>query len=174
MTRDITSSLHYRLVCLNIRAFPLRFSWNLSTQEENQQRKNRGSVPNCESSDRTRDICSNWKSEEINYECYSLMSSCVQLVVTPWTVAHQAPWKLNLSCTSCINRWILYHWATREAPILHFILAKRQRSEKFSKHSMKNDVAGFHRKAFCVASLGTGYVCDSSSKFEHVQYPQIL
>ena len=60
---------------------------------------------------------------------------------TPWTVAHQSPlsvgfsgknteavaishsrwsfwptdWTLGHSWVSCIGRWILYHWATREA-----------------------------------------------------------
>ena len=31
------------------------------------------------------------------------------------------------SCVSCINRWILYHWVTRETPTLHLILTKRLR-----------------------------------------------
>ena len=31
---------------------------------------------------------------------------------------------------TCIGRWILYHCATWEAPILHFILAKRLRSDQ--------------------------------------------
>ena len=60
--------------------------------------------------------------------------------VTSWTVANQAPlsmgslrqqyWvaisfsrgssqprnQIHISCVSCIGRWILYHWATWEAP----------------------------------------------------------
>ena len=31
---------------------------------------------------------------------------------------------------TCIGRWILYHCVTWEAPILHFILAKRLRSDQ--------------------------------------------
>ena len=34
-----------------------------------------------------------------------------------------------VSCIFCIGRQILYHWATREAPIPHWILAKGPRSE---------------------------------------------
>ena len=63
--------------------------------------------------------------------------SCVQLLETPWTVAHQAPLSMGFlrqeywsglpfpspgdppnpgmsSCISCIGRWILYHWVTWE------------------------------------------------------------
>ena len=61
---------------------------------------------------------------------------------TPWTVACQAPlsigisqarilewvaisfsrgssWPRNWACVSCVGRWILYHWATREAHANH-------------------------------------------------------
>ena len=79
----------------------------------------------------------------------------IQPSATPWTVACQAPLSVEFfrqqywsrlpfsyssrssqprdrtcnSCIFCIGRLILYHWATREAPILHWILAKRPRSE---------------------------------------------
>ena len=33
--------------------------------------------------------------------------------------------RMFIFCISCIGRWILYHWAIREAPILPLILAKR-------------------------------------------------
>ena len=63
------------------------------------------------------------------------MLSCVQLFATSWTVVHQAPlsWQEYWSglpfllqgifltqglkpclCSSCIGKWILYHWATWE------------------------------------------------------------
>ena len=64
--------------------------------------------------------------------------SCVWLFATPWTVAHQAPLCMRFfqarilewvaiffsrgssiprdqTPVSCIGRWILHHWATREA-----------------------------------------------------------
>ena len=65
--------------------------------------------------------------------------SCVQLFVTPWTVAHQTPlwyfpdniqewvaiffsraysWIHYLTCFSHNGRSILYHWTTREAHVL--------------------------------------------------------
>ena len=66
--------------------------------------------------------------------------SCVQLFVNPWTAVHQAPLSMGFSSArilewvvtsssrgspwpkdpkqvswvSCIGRWILHHWATRE------------------------------------------------------------
>ena len=66
------------------------------------------------------------------------MLSCVQLFVTPWTVACQAPLSMEIlqaiilewvaisssrgsspprdwTCVSCIGRLILYHWATWES-----------------------------------------------------------
>ena len=67
--------------------------------------------------------------------------SYVQLFATPWAVAYQASLSMGflrqeyllewvaISCSRessqprdqthifCIGRWILYHWATREAPI---------------------------------------------------------
>ena len=67
---------------------------------------------------------------------YTCALSRVQLLVTPWTVARQAPLSMGfprhesgsglpfpalgdlpnqVSCASCIGRWILYHWATWEA-----------------------------------------------------------
>ena len=82
------------------------------------------------------------------------------------------PGSLEIKPTSLAAHALAGGFFTTESPgkppLLHFILAKRQRSEKFSKGSIKNYFAGFYRKAFYVASLGTGYVCDSSSKFEHV------
>ena len=68
--------------------------------------------------------------------CVYVARSCVQLFVTPWTVAHQFPlsigfsrqeyleWvaiscsrrssqprdRTHVSCVSCIGRWVLYHW----------------------------------------------------------------
>ena len=70
------------------------------------------------------------------------LTSCIQLFVTPWTVAHQAPVSMgfprqeywsgllfsfpgessrfrDLTCASCIGRWILYLWTTREAQDIH-------------------------------------------------------
>ena len=74
-------------------------------------------------------------------------NSCVRLIATPWTAAHQAPLSVGfsrqeywsvlafpspgglpdlgmepVSCVSCsIDRWILYHCATRESPLcLHY------------------------------------------------------
>ena len=60
--------------------------------------------------------------------------SCVRLFATPWTVAHQAPLSMDFSSKNtgvgchalpqgifpprdqtCTDRWIPYHWATREA-----------------------------------------------------------
>ena len=70
------------------------------------------------------------------------MLSCIQVFVTPWTVASQASLSMgfsrqeywsglsfpppgglpdsgmkSVSCISYIGRWILYHWATWEAQI---------------------------------------------------------
>ena len=62
---------------------------------------------------------------------------------TPWTVTHQVPLSMGLSrqeycsglpfpssgeslwprtwtCVSCIGQWVLYHWATREAPKIDY------------------------------------------------------
>ena len=74
--------------------------------------------------------------------------SCVQLFVTPWTVAYQAPLSMELSrqeywsrlpfptpgnlprdwthvsCISCIVRWILYYCTTWEAIYTHIIFLK--------------------------------------------------
>ena len=64
----------------------------------------------------------------------------VWLFVTLWTVAHQISearlleWVAisfsmgssqprNPTCVSCIGKWILYHWATREAPSFLFIVS---------------------------------------------------
>ena len=66
--------------------------------------------------------------------------NCVQLLATPWTIARQAPLPMGfprqgywsglpfsspkdlsdqgIERISCIGRWILYHWATREAPAM--------------------------------------------------------
>ena len=81
--------------------------------------------------------------------------SHVQLSAASWTVAYQAPLPMEffrqqywsrlpfsyasrssqprdrncVSCIFCIGRKILYHWATREAPILGWILDKRPRSK---------------------------------------------
>ena len=58
--------------------------------------------------------------------------SCVPLFAAPWTVAHGisqarilewvaisfsrgSSWPRDQTCVSCTGRWILYHWATREA-----------------------------------------------------------
>ena len=78
-------------------------------------------------------------------------------MLTPWTVAHQAPLSMGflkqeywswlpfpplgdlldpdikpVSCVSCIGRWILYHWATWEA--------RRQGSVQFSCSVMTNSL----------------------------------
>ena len=39
-------------------------------------------------------------------------------LAAPWHVA--SPWTSDGTRISCIDRWILYHWTTREALILHF------------------------------------------------------
>ena len=81
------------------------------------------------------------------YECACLLS-CVQLLVTPWTVACEAPlsmgfsrqeywrelpfptlgdppdqWIEPFSWVSCIGRWILYHRTACEAPCVLCIAA---------------------------------------------------
>ena len=90
--------------------------------------------------------------------------SHVWLFATPWTVAHQAPLEVHgilqarilewvaipssrrsflprdlthASWVSCIGRWILYHWATWEAPpaptgqhFTHIISGNSHKSEK--------------------------------------------
>ena len=84
-----------------------------------------------------------WPKKEIR--SYFLMLLFSRWVVsdffeTPWTVAHQVPcswdfpgkntgvgchsllwgssWPTHWTWVSCIGRWILYHWATREACFL--------------------------------------------------------
>ena len=78
-----------------------------------------------------------------------MVLSSVRLFVTPWTLAHQVPLSMEfsrqeywnglpfptpgnllnpgieptVSCVSCIGRWILYHWATREFHIRLFLNA---------------------------------------------------
>ena len=80
---------------------------------------------------------------------HTCMLSHVQLFATPWTVAHQDPlpmgfprqeywsglpfpppgifptWedRTQISCIFCIERWILYHWATWEAQTTTDILS---------------------------------------------------
>ena len=81
------------------------------------------------------------------YECACLLS-CVQLLVTPWTVACEAPlsmgfsrqeywrelpfptlgdppdqWIEPVSWVSCIGRWILYYRTACEAPCVLCIAA---------------------------------------------------
>ena len=71
--------------------------------------------------------------------CCLVTQSCLTLFVIQWTVGHQAPlsmgffqeriaervdiffsrgssWLRDWTCISCISRWTLYYWATREAP----------------------------------------------------------
>ena len=73
--------------------------------------------------------------------------SCVQLFVTPRTVAHQGSYihgifqarilervaihtssgtslPKNQTCVSCIGRWIFYHWATWEVPPKTWVILK--------------------------------------------------
>ena len=78
----------------------------------------------------------------------SLVSESYPTHVTPWTVAHQllCPWDFpgkntgvgcyflfqvtflsqtqGQTCVSCIGRWILYHWATREAQWIAYLPSK--------------------------------------------------
>ena len=77
------------------------------------------------------------------------MLSCVRLFVTPWTTARQVPLSMRFSrqeywsgppfpppgdgysltrdpaCVFCNGRWILYHWATQEAPSYWSLLFHR-------------------------------------------------
>ena len=78
--------------------------------------------------------------------------SCVWLFVTSWTAAHQASMSMefsrkeywsglplpsprdlldlgteHVSCISCIGKWILYHWATWEAPYYGVLLKQMAR-----------------------------------------------
>ena len=46
-------------------------------------------------------------------------------------------WPRDQICVSCIGRWILHHWATQEALILHLNLAKRLRSKGWRLASHK-------------------------------------
>ena len=82
-----------------------------------------------------------WNCIETFHMCVFSVTSPVRLFVTPWTVVSQTPlsmafsrqknWQVaisyskgsswprdrtHISCISCIDRWILYHWATWEAP----------------------------------------------------------
>ena len=76
-----------------------------------------------------------------------MLLSCVRLFATPWTVAHQAPLSMGFSRQrywsgisfpspgdlpnpgmepACLKSpalagGLFYHWATKEAPVLHFI-----------------------------------------------------
>ena len=76
--------------------------------------------------------------------CCLVTQSCLTLFVIQWTVGHQAPlsmgffqeriaeqvdiffsrgssWLRGWTCISCISRWTLYYWATREpsAPCMY-------------------------------------------------------
>ena len=81
------------------------------------------------------------KKKSVCARAHMHMLHCVWLFAAPWTVAHQDPLSLEFSrqeyCSglvisfyrgssqprdqtpvswaSCINRWILYYWTTREA-----------------------------------------------------------
>ena len=78
--------------------------------------------------------------------CHTQLLSHVQLCVTPQTIAHQAPLSVEFFRQEywsglpfpaprdlpspgiepvSISRWVLYHCAIWEAPILHLILAKK-------------------------------------------------
>ena len=85
--------------------------------------------------------------------CTVCTLSRVQLSVTPWTAAHQArlsmarllEWvaisfskgssrprdRIHVSCISCIGRWILYHWATKEA---HLYICRSKENMKLRTH----------------------------------------
>ena len=81
--------------------------------------------------------------DQVPYLYFAIVQSlsCVQLFETPWTVAHQAPLSMefsrheywsglpflppgylpdpgikHVSYVSCIDRWILYHYATWDVP----------------------------------------------------------
>ena len=81
--------------------------------------------------------------------CYYLVTKCCPTLVTPWTVAHQAPlgfahgisqasilewvaisfsrkssWTRDRTCVSWIGTRILYHWATCEARVHSCTLIK--------------------------------------------------
>ena len=87
--------------------------------------------------------------------------SCVQLFVTPWTIALQAPlsmgilqarilewvaisfsrgsaWPRDPACISCIGRQILYHRATWEALPPHSILFKTKSGRDMLRFSSWN------------------------------------
>ena len=80
-----------------------------------------------------------WLNSQTHRHTHLQLLNCVQLFAVSWTVAHQAPLSMGLprqECWSaisfcrgpswlrdrtwvpCIGRWILYHWVTREAPIV--------------------------------------------------------
>ena len=82
--------------------------------------------------------------------------------MTPWTVGHQAPLSMgfpeqghwtglpfpfcrgsspsrDLTCVSYIGRWILYHWATREAP-KHWVSSNQNKTNtEHQRSSAKAD-----------------------------------
>ena len=49
-----------------------------------------------------------------------LQARIVKWVVIPFS--RGSSWPRNQTCVSCIGRWILYHWTTREAPLGLMIL----------------------------------------------------
>ena len=67
-------------------------------------------------------------------KCVSCFSSSVQslshvrLFATPWTETHQA--SLAITNSQSISRWILYHWATKEA-FCHKLILELQRASSF-------------------------------------------
>ena len=93
-------------------------------------------------------ICERMKNFSSLINCAWVLShfSCIQLSATLWIVAHQAPLSMGFSrqeywsglpCPpprdlpnpeikpasqiSCIDRWVLYHWATWEAHLINYI-----------------------------------------------------
>ena len=60
----------------------------------------------------------------------------------------------NRSHVSCIGRWILYHWATREAPILHFSFFQKHANSTFYtvRYSLLLFIGFFKRRA-CQESI---------------------
>ena len=58
-----------------------------------------------------------------------LQARILEWVIIPFSRGSSRPRDQTcVSCISCIGRWILYHCATWEAPILHLILAKSQKT----------------------------------------------
>ena len=66
-----------------------------------------------------------------------------------WSMALVAPlhvgssWPKDWTQASCINRQILYHWATREAWCVAFILRKRRMFVKQTKNRNKTSLPSF-------------------------------